>query len=78
MQNASVRFPSVEVVTNSTYPSVGKCKNQRHDWAAASAKIDSRYSAGFMTIKKELSFFPPVEEILAFWRERNIGLSVKC
>lgn len=30
-----------------------------------------------MTIEKESSFVPPVEEILAFGRERNICLSVK-
>lgn len=49
---------SWEAVTNSTYPFVGKCKNRRHDWTAASAKIESRHSAGFMTIKKGIEFCP--------------------
>lgn len=43
---------------NNAYPFVGKCKNRRQDWAAARAQIESRHSAGFMTIKRGIEICP--------------------
>lgn len=67
---------SFQVLTNSIYLWAGRHSNP---WAAAGAEMESRDSAGPVTIKTKIEFCPTCGRNSGLLeRERNISLSAEC